>query len=57
MTAPLGRETLDALAQDTPLTRNGAPDDVARAIAYLCSDAASFITGHTLNVNGGFVIA
>ena len=57
MTAPLGRETLDALAQDTPLTRNGTPDDVARAIAYLCSDAASFITGHTLNVNGGFVIA
>ena len=56
MTAPLGRETLDALAQDTPLTRNGTPDDVARAIAYLCSDAASFITGHTLNVNGGFVI-
>ena len=56
MTAPLGRDTLDALAQDTPLGRNGTPDDVARAISYLCSDAAAFVTGHTLSVNGGFVI-
>ena len=56
MTAPLGRDTLDALAQDTPLCRNGTPDDVARAISYLCSDAAAFVTGHTLSVNGGFVI-
>ena len=50
------RDTLDALAQDTPLCRNGTPDDVARAISYLCSDAAAFVTGHTLSVNGGFVI-
>lgn len=57
MTAPLGRGSLDALAQDTPLSRNGTPDDVACAAAYLCSDAASFVTGHTLSVNGGFVIA
>ena len=56
MTAPLGRDTLDALAQDTPLCRNGTPDDVARAISYLCSDAAAFVTGHTLSVNGGFLI-
>ena len=56
MTAPLGRETLDALAQDTPLCRNGTPDDAARAVAFLCSDAADFVTGHTLSVNGGFVI-
>lgn len=56
MTAPLGEETLEALAADTPLGRNGTTEDVAQAIAYLCSDASSFVTGQVLAVNGGFVI-
>lgn len=56
MTAPLGEETLSALAADTPLGRNGTAEDVAQAIAYLCSDASSFVTGQVLAVNGGFVI-
>lgn len=56
MTAPLGEETLGALAADTPLGRNGTAEDVAQAIAYLCSDASSFVTGQVLAVNGGFVI-
>jgi 3-oxoacyl-[acyl-carrier protein] reductase len=37
----------------TPLGRFGTPDDVAQAALFLCSDAASFITGQTLKVNGG----
>jgi len=37
----------------TPLGRLGTPDDVAQAALFLCSDAASFITGQTLKVNGG----
>ncbi len=36
-----------------PLRRQGAPADIAAAIAFLCSDDASWITGQTLNVNGG----
>ena len=37
----------------TPMGRMGVPIDIANAVAFLCSDEASFITGETLNVNGG----
>lgn len=56
MTAPLGEETLAELAADTPLCCNGMPSDVADAVAFLASDAASFITGQILSVSGGLVI-
>lgn len=36
-----------------PLRRFGTADEVAGAVAFLCSDEASYITGHVLNVNGG----
>ena len=38
-----------------PMNRLAEPSEVAEAIAWLCSDAASFVTGHTLAVDGGFV--
>ena len=38
-----------------PLGRMGTPAEVAEAVVWLCSDAASFITGHTLAVDGGFL--
>jgi NAD(P)-dependent dehydrogenase (short-subunit alcohol dehydrogenase family) len=37
----------------TPLPRRGTPDDVAAAVLFLCSDAAAFVTGTTLAVDGG----
>ncbi len=39
-----------------PVRRVGAPDDIANAVAFLCSDEASFITGHPLVVDGGLSI-
>lgn len=36
-----------------PANRFGQPEDMANAIEYLCSDRASYVTGHTLHVNGG----
>lgn len=56
MNAHLGEETLRELAEDTPLERNGQPGEVAEAIFFLASDAASFITGQVLGVNGGMYI-
>jgi NAD(P)-dependent dehydrogenase (short-subunit alcohol dehydrogenase family) len=39
-----------------PLGRLTTVDDVARAVAFLCTDDAGFVTGQSLNVSGGFVI-
>jgi len=41
----------------TPLQRWGSPDDIAGAVLYLCSPVASFVTGSTLVVDGGYAIA
>jgi 3-oxoacyl-[acyl-carrier protein] reductase len=53
MTRTLPQVQRDALVAQTPLGRLGTPDDVAAMVAFLASDAASFITGQTLHVNGG----
>ena len=54
MCAQVDPETLDALAQEAPLGRNGTPEDVAKAMEYLAN--AEFVTGNVLNVDGGFAI-
>lgn len=41
-------------AEANPVQRMGVPDDIAAAVAFLCSDEASYITGQTLYVDGGF---
>lgn len=38
-----------------PVGRLGAPEEIAEAAAWLCSDAASFVTGHAMAVDGGFL--
>lgn len=56
MNETLEPQDLEALANDTPLGRIGAPKEVAEAVAFLASDAAGFITGQVLGVNGGFIV-
>jgi NAD(P)-dependent dehydrogenase (short-subunit alcohol dehydrogenase family) len=45
---------LKAFVDKVPLQRAGTPEDVAAAVAFLCSADADYITGQTLNVDGGF---
>jgi NAD(P)-dependent dehydrogenase (short-subunit alcohol dehydrogenase family) len=49
-------DNMRAYAADTPLGRNAQPDDITGPVIFLLSDAASFVTGVDLLVDGGFVI-
>ena len=53
MTAVLPEAAKAALLGSIPLGRMGRPEDVARAVAFLCSDDAAYITGQVLSVDGG----
>ena len=46
----------EALREEIPLSRLGSVEDVANAVAFLCSEKASYITGQVISVNGGIVI-
>jgi 3-oxoacyl-[acyl-carrier protein] reductase len=56
MTAKLGEELLQEVRKQIPLGRLGEPQDVADAVLFLASDAASFITGHILTIDGGLTV-
>ena len=53
MTAVLSEEIKQKMLVNIPLARFGASEDVAEAVKFLASDAAGYITGHVLDVNGG----
>ena len=55
MTAQLGEEVREEMMSQIPLARLGKPEDVAGAVRFLASDAAGYITGQTLHVDGGMV--
>lgn len=56
MNASLSEEDKAAVADETPLMRIGAPDEIAEAAFFLASDKAGFITGDVMNVSGGLVV-
>ena len=54
MCGNVAQDVLEEMAEEACVGRNGTPEDVAKAMAYLAD--AEFITGHVLSVNGGYVI-
>ncbi|HEY0970989.1 MAG TPA: 3-oxoacyl-[acyl-carrier-protein] reductase [Gemmatimonadales bacterium] len=56
MTAAMPAEAREAMSEQIPLERVGAPEDVANAVLFLASDLASYITGQVLVVDGGMVM-
>ncbi|PCJ50524.1 MAG: 3-oxoacyl-ACP reductase [Gammaproteobacteria bacterium] len=53
MTKSLADEQVKALTQQIPAARLGKPEDIAQTVGFLVSDGAAYITGETINVNGG----
>lgn len=54
MTISAGQELIERMKQNTPLRRIAEPEELARAIVFLASEDASYITGETLVVDGGY---
>ncbi len=48
-------EQLERIIAREPIGRVGKPEEIAESVVWLCSDAASFVTGHTMTVDGGYV--
>jgi 3-oxoacyl-[acyl-carrier protein] reductase len=57
MTRDLPDAQRDTLLQHIPLGRLGRPEEIASVVAFLASDAAAYMTGETIHVNGGMYMA
>ena len=53
----IGRgEAWETIAQNTPIRRTGTDDEVGAIIVHLCTEATSWITGQSINVDGGGIM-
>jgi NAD(P)-dependent dehydrogenase (short-subunit alcohol dehydrogenase family) len=50
------REALKAMEKSIPMERVGRSEEIANAVLWLCSDAANYVTGQSISVDGGFVM-
>jgi 3-hydroxybutyrate dehydrogenase len=50
-----GRHLEEQIVAREPIGRLGTPEEIAETVVWLCSDAASFVTGHTMTVDGAYV--
>jgi 3-oxoacyl-[acyl-carrier protein] reductase len=57
MTRELSDEQRTAMLRQIPLSRLGSADEIAALVAFICSDAAAYITGETVHINGGMYMA
>ena len=57
MTRELTEEQRDLMLGQIPLGRLGQPDEIAALVGFLCSEAAGYITGETMHINGGMYMA
>lgn len=55
MSERLSKQQQIGPARPTPMRRWGKPEEIAEAVVWLCSDASSFVTGHLMTIDGGFV--
>ncbi|MDD5953440.1 MAG: 3-oxoacyl-[acyl-carrier-protein] reductase [Oscillospiraceae bacterium] len=55
MTANLPQDIKDSVAKQIPMARYGKPEEIANVIAFLASDAASYVTGQVINIDGGLI--
>src|SRR5213593_1380976 len=49
-------EALNEMEKSIPMGRVGRPEEIANAVLWLCSDAASYVTGQSISVDGGFIM-
>ncbi|NWF51205.1 MAG: 3-oxoacyl-[acyl-carrier-protein] reductase [Ignavibacteriaceae bacterium] len=56
MTAKLNEAQREALLRNVPMARMGKPEDIARVVAFLCSEDADYITGQVIAVDGGMTM-